>query len=335
MLYLPKPSQANIEIYYNLIKDRVQKNVINSTINIDVKNYLTEDKIKEIIYNEPKNLLNFHNEIIPKLGNGFNIANYNKYYKIRRIEVNKRAPAQTYLYDLYDPEVKKLRLIFNYKDIFTNHKITSYALSNILNQNTCTYCNRLYTSTVIVKDEDTGRINNSTRLTRPTFDHWYSQSKFPILALSFYNLIPSCSVCNTSIKGSTEFSLTKHVHPYRKEINQNFKFNYIYESVHINNITIESTVNSKISKTLKEFKISEVYNAHSEFELKDLLELRYKYPENYLDTLFNKTFKVDVGKKEIYRMIFGTEYEETDFYKRPFSKFKKDILERLDVKIYD
>lgn len=333
MLYLPKPSQANIETYYNLIKDRVEKNVISSTINTDVKNYLTEDKIKEIIFNEPKNLLNFHNNIIPKLGYGFNITNYNKYYKIKRIEVNRRTPAQEHLYNLYDPEIKKLCLIFNYKSIFTSHKITSYGLSKILNQNTCTYCNRLYTSTIIVKDEVTGRINDSTRLTRPTFDHWYSQSKFPVLALSFYNLIPSCSVCNTSIKGSIEFSLTKHVHPYRKEINQNFKFNYVYENVHTNNVTIESTTNSKISKTLKEFKISEVYNAHSEFELKDLLELRYKYSENYLDTLFNKTFKVEVGKKEAYRMIFGTEYDEIDFYKRPFSKFKRDILDRLDVKI--
>lgn len=333
MLFLPQPSQADLLNFYNLIKDKIVKNLNNSTLNQEAKDYLTKDKIKEIIISEPKKLLDFHNSIIPKLGFGFTVKNYKKYCIIKNIASINRTQAETYLYDLYNPEISKLTKIFNYNDFISGHKITSYNLSKILNQNTCTYCNRLYTSTVIVKDEITGRINNSTRLTRPTFDHWYSQSKFPILALSFYNLIPSCSVCNSSIKGTTEFSLTKFIHPYRMEANQNFKFDYISESVHTNNIIINSLSKSKISKTIKQFKIAEIYNAHSEFELKDLLELRYKYSENYLDTLFNKTFKVEVGKQEAYRMIFGTEYEEKNFYKRPFSKFKKDILEKLDIKI--
>lgn len=333
MLYLPQPSQTDLLNFYNLIKDKIVKNLNNCTLNQDAKDYLTKEKIKELIISEPKKLLDFHNNIIPKLGLGFTVKNYNKYCKIKKIPLANRTHPEIYLHDLYKPEINKLATVFNYGDFISGHKITSYSLSRILNQSTCTYCNRLYTSTVIVKDEITGRVNDSTRLTRPTFDHWYSQSKFPILALSFYNLIPSCSVCNSSIKGTTEFSLTKFTHPYRKEVNQNFKFDYISESVHTNNVIIKSVSKSKISKTLKEFKIAEIYNAHSEFELKDLLELRYKYSENYLDTLFNKTFKVEVGKHEAYRMIFGTEYEERDFYKRPFSKFKKDILEKLDIKI--
>lgn len=47
---------------------------------------------------------------------------------------------------------------------------------------------------------------------------------------------------------------------------------------------------------------------------------------------FNNTFKLEVSKNEAYRMIFGVEYSEDDFYKRPFSKFKMDILSKLGIK---
>lgn len=58
-----------------------------------------------------------------------------------------------------------------------------------------------------------------------------------------------------------------------------------------------------------------------------------KYSDNYLNTLFNATFKVTVSKPEVYRMIFGVEYDNVNHHKRPFSKFKRDILEKLGVVI--
>lgn len=57
---------------------------------------------------------------------------------------------------------------------------------------TCPYCNRNYT--FIVKSScSTGE---KTFTTRPEFDHFYNKSQHPLLALSFYNLVPSCSICN-------------------------------------------------------------------------------------------------------------------------------------------
>jgi hypothetical protein len=81
---------------------------------------------------------------------------------------------------------------------------------------------------------------------------------------------------------------------------------------------------------LNAFKISEVYNAHSAMELRDLLDLRYKYTDDYIHTLFNDTFdSLDVSQEEIYRMVFGIEQLEQNYHKRPFSKFKHDILREL------
>ena len=36
-----------------------------------------------------------------------------------------------------------------------------------------------------------------------------------------------------------------------------------------------------------------------------------------------------MSKEEAYRIIFGVEINEENYHKRPFSKFKKDIIEEL------
>jgi hypothetical protein len=62
----------------------------------------------------------------------------------------------------------------------------AYDLAQKLKVNVCSYCNRNYTFTIR---------NKSSKSTRPDFDHFYDKGTHPILALSFYNLIPSCILC--------------------------------------------------------------------------------------------------------------------------------------------
>lgn len=190
-------------------------------------------------------------------------------------------------------------------------------LLNFLNQDTCTYCNRNYT------------LQTFSNRSRSQLDHWFNKETFPLLALSFYNLIPSCSSCNHQKLDSVVTA--DFAHPYTfNEHNQKFTFSFNYISLN-EDFSIKCRVdeNSKMDNTLKSFKIEQIYNAHSQKELKDLLELRYKYSENYIDLLINKTFEGLMSKEEIHRMIFGIEIREEDFHKRPFSKFKHDILKEL------
>lgn len=332
MLYIPRPSISDLDEYFNSIKTGISDALAASKIGLQAKNFLSEDKIKEIITDTPDNLLHHHEELMPILIGGFNDAEYANYFVIKRQK--KRSVVGKAIFKKYDDILKELIKIFDYKKYISSSQKTSYNLAAKLNRNTCTYCNRLYTNTIIVKDKKTNKINNTGRITRPQFDHWYAKSKYPLFALSFYNLIPSCSVCNSSIKGDALFSLNTHTHPYSKDnANGNdFTFSFYFTNANENNVRIKVPVNSKIDKTLKEFKIEEIYNAHSSLELKDLLDLKYKYSQNYLNTLFNETFKtLGVSKSEAYRLIFGAEYEEEEFHKRPFSKFKKDILKELNV----
>ena len=190
-----------------------------------------------------------------------------------------------------------------------------------LDRDTCTYCNRNYT------------LNLVDSRTRAELDHWFPKDKYPLLALSFFNLIPSCHSCN-HIKGSPNINwdeaLNEYVHPYLIEKNQNFKFSFDFNtSLNDYKVEIEVVKNSKIEKTLKANKLKEIYSSNSNKELKDLIDLRYKYSDNYIDILINKTFNGLLTEEEIYRMLFGIEITEETYHKRPFSKFKHDIIEEL------
>jgi hypothetical protein len=333
MLHLPLLSPADEKAYHDMLAPRIKQALAASTLSSAAKAFLDAARIKKILCDQPKDLLRHHNAILPRLAAGLTPAVYKAYLIGRAKKEADRSVAEITAILTYKPVIDELKSVFNYDEFIMRHKITSYKLATMLDRNTCTYCNRIYTTTVIHKDPVTHRVNNRTRITRPNYDHWYSHGKYPVLGTSLYNLIPSCTVCNSSVKGAVEFSLQKHLHPYTNKIKQEFSFNYKAKNVHDNNVLIEVVAGSRSANTLAAFKIAEVYDEHSSYELKDLLELRYKYSEDYLDTLFNKTFDLKVGKKEVYRMIFGAEYEDVDHHKRPFSKFKKDILEKLGVKI--
>ncbi|MCW3170347.1 hypothetical protein OMO38_17600 [Chryseobacterium sp. 09-1422] len=195
---------------------------------------------------------------------------------------------------------------------------------NLLEIDTCVYCNRNYTL-------DFDKINNA----RAELDHWFPKESFPILALSFYNLIPSCHSCNhikhnKAPAGGWENALVNINHPYLNDKTAMFAFSYSLTSIKQPRAIVKST-SEKAKRTIEFNKIDMIYEAQSNRELKDLLELRYKYSQNYLDILLNKTFshELSISKEEAYRIIFGTEIKEEDYHKRPFSKFKKDIIDEL------
>lgn len=193
--------------------------------------------------------------------------------------------------------------------------------------NTCVYCNRQYTMTVV--DSGTGE-----QLVRPEFDHWFPQTDYPDLAISYYNLIPSCYLCNSLLKHDAPMSLDKHVHPYidRKT---GFSFTYVpISSGHAVDVKIDShqpkTYQRKVAETLRLLKIKQIYGMHSDFELKDLLDLAQANPPDYIDVLVNDVAKdLGMNEEDAYRILFGTEQREEDFLKRPMSKFKSDVIKKI------
>jgi len=209
---------------------------------------------------------------------------------------------------------------------FTDSKGLNYDLAEWIDQHTCTFCNRQYIFTA--------RKNSKRKGITCQFDHWFDKGTRPLFALSFYNLIPSCSVCNSSVKSATHFNTDDYLHPYLdKDISSRFKFSFIPNTAKQYGITFlnENKMNAKTIKTLEGLDTKLVYSKHSEKELQDLIDLRMKYSKNYLKNLLENTFKGDLSitKEEKYRLIFGIELSEDNMHKRPFSKFKADIIYEL------
>lgn len=119
------------------------------------------------------------------------------------------------------------------KDIFEREytnwsdrtKYGAYIFVKTLDLKTCPYCNRNYTFAV---DENSGKL-------RPEIDHFYPKSIYPFLAMSFYNLIPSCSICNHTKKDKVKLDL---LNPYELKKND-FKFTYIPKDISFFNVENE------------------------------------------------------------------------------------------------
>ena len=190
----------------------------------------------------------------------------------------------------------------------------------------CIFCNRTYTITRTSKSKE--------KLMRPQLDHWYPKSKYPLLAISFFNLIPCCSYCNSSVKGDNELNPIIHIHPYIQETApDDFKFGYYYENS-INDYVIylkkSLTASGKAVRTLRKLKIDQMYNGHI-MELEDLIRIKKAYSREYIKKMADFFPENGLSERETFRILFGVENEIKNFHLMPMSKFKLDILEQLEM----
>ena len=227
---------------------------------------------------------------------------------------------------------KKLERVFDYTNVISKDKENSYWIAENIQHNTCTYCNRLYVHSVERLDKAPG--TRDRYVTRPEFDNWFTKSKHPLLSLNIHNLIPSCKICNSSVKATGDGDLKKHIHPYIKE-NFDLTFQAYLTPIDLKwGLKIIRPAGSKIDNTIRDFATEELYAFHGELEEKDIMDFAQAYPEGYLrDLLENKDGRRrhNISQEEAYRMLFGAEYEPDRFLDRPLSKLKHDILSQINV----
>lgn len=233
----------------------------------------------------------------------------------------------------YRKRLRTLVCIFDYDGAIGNSKSKSYWLAEHIGRNSCTYCNRQYTFTVSGK-------NNDERITRPAFDHWFPKSRFPLLSLNLYNLIPCCAVCNSGAKGDKVFQLTKFVHPYeQKDDDPKFKFVPAIADKNKGEWTVvldrDKVAHPEVDNTIKAFELDRIYNMHGPLEVKEMMEFAQAYSNTYLLQIYNQMKKdfgaVAFSQEDVYRILFGTESVPAKFLDRPLSKMKHDILEYLGI----
>jgi hypothetical protein len=240
----------------------------------------------------------------------------------------------------YEAE-KVLSSIFNYKDFINEGKDDincwgAYKLLKKLNINTCPYCNRNYIHTYIDVDG----------MCRADIDHFYPKSRYPFLAVSLYNFIPSCHTCNSSFKSSVDTFLLPHIYPYEDTFGENVKFKtepgtgedkvgYLLGNSDKFKITLDirdSLIKDKVENSNCTFKIEKLYDFHKDY-VQEIIKKAKIYNETRINELLQQYPQLFQDRNEIIRTIFSNYIEDKELSNRPLSKLTKDILEEFNIKI--
>lgn len=230
--------------------------------------------------------------------------------------------------------------IFSYSRFsrFKKTKYCAHSLATSIGMKTCPYCNRAY----IVS---WNKVNSAARC---QFDHFISKSRYPIFAVSLYNIVPSCSICNTVEKHNAQFNFDDNINPWFLCGDEIFRFKLVQDNgeeiedpTFWYGVDVESRLKITISpqegvsvdsseyraflENARVFRIIEYYGHHLDYAV-DIVRKGHLYPLNYLQQLQNLMLQKNVtliGAKELY---YGSYLFSADFHRRTLNKLTKDIL---------
>lgn len=278
---------------------------------------------------------------------------YNYSHELKKYE--KKIAKRIFRYDFSNKEIKN-PCVPNSKPELKNIKeskplstiISKFFMKNseLLNISSCFYCESNYINAYPTKKGKRRQFQ---------LDHFFGKADCPITAISLYNLVPSCSICNgTSIKGKKNLYNFYNITRANKSTVIDFSpysptsSNYDFE----NHVTISVKQNRKIKKIksnfmqnsknfhiefksdsiiyeneIKAFFLEERYNyENTKKEALNLLELKQKFPASYI-SLISKTLsnnKIYLSPDEIEEAIFHKRADKKSH--RVFGKMKDDIL---------
>ena len=232
-------------------------------------------------------------------------------------------------------------IVERYKEKLESHynKIDKKELVRITGVTVCPYCNRNF-------------INVTEEANTSQLDHFFPKNEYPLLALCFYNLIPSCYGCNNK-KSTSKF----YISPYDEsitDIDELLKFSLNIKSADfINNsesiyIIIKDDISEeglkqleskdKLSVRQKLLKDKYVIDTRSLYKLhtdviQELLWKQEVYSNSYkikLEEILATSDK-KFSKYEIDRMIVGYYTDKENYGKRPLSKMVIDISKEIGL----
>ncbi|KLD96530.1 HNH endonuclease [Aliarcobacter butzleri] len=222
--------------------------------------------------------------------------------------------------------LSKLKHVFNY-DKFQS-EITKFFTDNF-DFRTCFYCNKDFiTNFEADKEVSTFQL-----------DHFYDKGTYPYLALSFYNLIPSCPTCNSKkVKGSANTFENNCIAPNSQnfDFHKKVKFKLLLDdsckNLHIKSkndidITLKEQFTDIYDKYIEIFKLNERYKAHKDIVF-NMIQKAELYPQSRLKELENLT---GIPFQQIKKDIFNLIDESEDLSKQPFSKLIVDMSKELGI----
>lgn len=324
-------NEVEIEKYDAFINDNEKKNFYK----------FLQDRLREILIGEPKVL----EEVCDYIKNNFSVIQNTIGKTVKKGE------------DGFIIK-KKIKAIFDYNSFILNYpdkedpeRWGAYALTEETGLKVCPYCNRQYIVTYHPKNS---RVKNKG-ITRPVLDHFLDKKSYPYLAISLYNLIPCCKVCNSDLKGQNEFSVKNNINPYIEGFDKDIRFEVICHDAD-GLVELYSKRNDKITKSdfnikfniankgnskltqkeeraknnIETFRLEELYSFHKDIVI-DMLKTYWLYNEYSINAIVNcKGVNLFDNKTDIIEFIYSI-YRESSYSKKAFAKFTNDVAESLGI----
>ena len=233
---------------------------------------------------------------------------------------------------------KNISEIFNYEKLTDGKKgWNRHELISSIGIKVCPYCNRQYINNYVEKN-----ISKTTA----DLDHFYPKSRYPILALSLYNFIPSCQLCNSRFKLDSDFYLQEHIYPYDECFDDYlYKFttrptegggiDYLTGDSDEFNLTIKCKADKKSSKvesSITTFKLNELYAEHKDY-VREIIKKANLYNDDRINAIKDEFESLFNSKEEVLRLIFSNYISSEELSNRPLSKLTKDICEEFEISI--
>lgn len=229
-----------------------------------------------------------------------------------------------------------IKNIFNYEYFVRNQgEWNRHKIMYMIGINVCPYCNRNYVTNYIEDGEER---------TTADLDHFYYKSEYPYLALSIYNFIPSCQICNSRFKLGVDFCAKQHIYPYKEKfgddavfrttLNKNSDLDYLLGKGKNFDIKIKiDTTNEekkiKIENSIETFRLEKLYNTEKDY-VSELINKCNIYNKNEIKNIM-KIDKLFDSEEQIKEFIFGKYLDEEKLHKRPLAKLTKDIYEEFNA----
>lgn len=248
--------------------------------------------------------------------------------EVRRLLFADRGKMKKYIEEFGSYAYEKDKADWLLKNIFCydrfSNRGSAIKILRKLNTKVCPYCNRQYVITL-----QNGKV-------RAQFDHYYPKSLYPYLALSLYNLIPSCSVCNMA-KSSLDTKRDAILYPYDEEFGYDVKFDVRYDKddfvkmiqgigdkFEIQIVSESKLLNDKVEMQVKKLHLEELYNEHKDY-VKDIIRSNYINTPERIDEIYSKFPQLFRSKEEVKSLLCMTDLCKDGWEQRSLAKLTVDI----------
>ena len=249
---------------------------------------------------------------------------YKQYHKNHFAQYDRDGTKEVNLSAIYKDIVEALHYDNVQAKIFPKY-------ARLMGIRSCVYCNAQFAVSAKKGKTDRGKVFRSTY----TLDHWKPKSKYPYMAVSFYNLYPCCSPCNQtkSCKDSYWDLYCKpgeDLNPYLFKIEDDslldYEFDWDAEKLEIQ--FLDKNTGALPEKYDEYFHIKKLY-ANFKTEVEEVIWRKRTYNDSMLEAM-KESELYKVRPEEINRFIYGYYENEKDILRRPLTKLLQDIGKQLD-----